>query len=261
MVMTVMEGLLLRKSEISAALKVLFPDKGDGEVLESLELSGLKSAYRKRALQIHPDRVASCREEYRRGCCESFIEVKHAYEILNSYLKLKAGDFGPGGREREAFCSTNGSGESRSVRPSPAFNSEIDLRGFIERSFYQTGVPRRYLRFGEFLYYSGLIPWQALTRALLWQRKNRPRIGEIAQERCWLTEFQVTGLLRNRHPGDFLGALLLDRGIINSEQLNELLSEQEKFRSPIGKFFLIQKLLDERQMRYCLLRQQMHNLR
>ena len=258
---SVMSSFLLKESEICAALRILFPDmEKDGEILETLELRELKSAYRKKALRIQPDTVASCREEYRKGCSETFIEVKNAYETLNNYLKSKAGGFNSRRQEPETGLCSTVHWQFGSRQLDPAAHTEIGFHAFIRRSFCQTDVPRRQLRFGEFLYYSGLIPWQTLTRALVWQRKNRPRIGQIAQRWRWLTEVQVVSLLRNRRQGDFLGTLLVHDKIISPLQLSTLLWRQKKFQRPIGKYFLVQRLLTERQIRDCLLRQRIHNL-
>jgi hypothetical protein len=256
-----MSGLSFNESEICAALRVLFPDTGNqAEILGALRPSELKSAYRKMALQIHPDRVAFCSDVCREGSCGTFIEVKHAYEILNEYLRSNAGTFCAGRQGSETGRSFTGHRQFRSMQRGPAAHSEIGFHGFIKRSLYQGNAPRRSLRFGEFLYYSGLIPWQALTRALVWQRKHRPRIGEIAQGWRWLTELQVVGLIRNGRRGDFLGALLLRNRILSPIQLRALLWEQKKFRRPIGRYFLLQKLLTESQIQDLLRRQRIHNL-
>ena len=257
-----MTGFLLDESEVLAAVRILFPSDVNNcrEILESVRSSEIKSAYRKRALQTHPDALASCDDKYRKGCSEKFLEVKNAYEILNDYLESKARGFylrrqAP---DLSTYSAIHQQFNSR-LRES-AGHPGIGFHAFIQRSFCRAEVPRKYLRFGEFLYYSGLIPWQTLARALVWQRKHRPRIGEIAQRWGWLTEPQIVSVLRNKHSETFLGELLLHLEIISPFQLSLLLWKQRMFQKPIGKYFLLQRLLTRRQIRRLLRCQRIHNL-
>ncbi|MEN6440817.1 MAG: DnaJ domain-containing protein [Syntrophobacter sp.] len=255
-----MDNLSLNESEIFAAFRLLFtPSSGNlREVLNSMREPEIKSAFRKKALQTHPDRFASFGEEYQRRCSERFIEISNAYETLTKYLKVKD----DGVRFQRRASGTNGH-STRYNRPRQPGHSATNFRDHSRDSFAQPfwkmDLPKRHLRFGEFLYFSGMIPWPSLIRALVWQRKQRPRLGEIAQRWRWLTELEVTALLKQRHPGVRLGELLLQHKIISPFQLSVLLWQQRKIQKPIGQFFVQQEVLSEAEIRNLLRSQLRHN--
>jgi hypothetical protein len=256
-----MDNLLLDESEIFAAFRLLFtPDtKNYRDILESVQESEIKKAFRKRAMQTHPDRFVSNGAEYQKRCSERFIAVNNAYETLNTYLKSR--DKGYALRQPDAGTNGHSGPHQRPPkRPSqPATHSKAQPGDFHTRSFWHKDVPHRHLRFGEFLYYSGAIPWKSLIRALVWQVKQRPRIGEIAQKWRWLDEAQISDILKNRHPGDRIGELLLQHGMISPFQLTVLLWQQKRIQKPIGEYFVQQRLLNERKIQDFLRAQQQHN--
>lgn len=230
-------------------------------MLQSLHESEIKAAYRKRALQTHPDRFASRGAEYQKRCSERFIAVNNAYETLSSYLKSRERgfDFKPARDPENVYTAPHRKPPPEQYRPSDYFRNRTDE--FSSHFYWQKDVPHRHLRFGEFLYYSGVIPWKILIRALVWQVRQRPRIGEIAQRWRWLTEFQIANLLRYRHPGERLGELLLDNKIITPFQLKILLWQQKRLQKPIGEYFLDQRVLSESQIQAFLRRQESHNFK
>jgi hypothetical protein len=256
-----MDNLLFDESEILAALRLLFaPDtKNYKDILESVEESEIKRAFRKRAMQTHPDRFVSSGAEYQKRCSERFIAISNAYEILNAYLKSRDNGFSFRQRDTGANGNSGTRQHPRKRQSPPTAHSKEQPRDFYTHSFWQKDVPRRHLRFGEFLYYSGAIPWKILIRALVWQVKQRPRIGEIAQKWRWLNETQITNLLNNRHPGERLGELLLHHGMISPFQLTVLLWQQKRIQKPIGEYFVQQRLLSEGKIQEFLRRQQKHN--
>ncbi|MHC1729435.1 MAG: DnaJ domain-containing protein [Syntrophobacteraceae bacterium] len=258
-----MDNILLSEPEIFAALRILFASdaKDCRQVLESVHESEIKRAYRIKALQTHPDRFASHGEAYQRRCSERFIQVNNAYAILNSYLKSR--DNEPIIRRADSGMKASpASGQPfRRQRPRPGNDFRGQTWGPFGNSFWQRDVPQRHLRFGEFLYYSGMIPWNSLIRALVWQSRNRPRLGEIAQRWRWLTEFQIKSLLDARNPGERIGELLLHHQIISPFQLKVLLRQQQKIQQPIGEYFVQHGLLNKGQIKAKLLWQANHNLR
>lgn len=259
----VVDDELLTESRVLSAYEVLFVDAGEasGSLLRSLQLPEIKKAYRRRALDTHPDRWGGTDEGHRKRCTERFIEVTNAYEILNSYLALR--DKGVV-FEREEPAAWE---PSRRARPAPASqpgfasSSDDDRRRAFSFSYWERGVPGRGLRFGEFLYYSQVIPWKSLIAALVWQRRERPRIGEIAQRWRWFTEPEIVRLLKGRRPGEHLGEVLLRHRLISPFQLEVLLWQQRKFQKPIGTYFLRQGCLTQAQLHRYLQQQYQHNLR
>ncbi|MFH1019868.1 MAG: DnaJ domain-containing protein, partial [Pseudomonadota bacterium] len=59
------------------------------EFLDYLQLSGIKSAYRKRAMETHPDRAALQNDQVQRQHHELFHSVQEAYENLITFLDAK----------------------------------------------------------------------------------------------------------------------------------------------------------------------------
>lgn len=250
-----MENPVLCETEVLAAFRLLFPpDAGIcKEILLSINQPEIQKAYRKRALQTHPDRFAARGAEYQKMCAERFIQVNNAYELLNAYLKS---------RDSVQSIKVDGySAMNREYRRPPAKPSAQQYAsGFSGNSYWQTELPRRHLRFAEFLYFSQVIPWRTLIQALVWQNRQRPRLGEIGQKWGWITEFQVAALLKHRRMGERIGELLADRGLITPFQLRVLLWQQRKLQRPIGEYFVEQSVLSARDIASFLQRQKRHNL-
>jgi hypothetical protein len=108
-------------------------------------------------------------------------------------------------------------------------------------------LPRRRLRFAEFLYYSGRIGWQDYVAAVAWQRGQRPALGRLAVELGWLDQRDVADLLeRRRREGaqsEPIGQFAVRRGVLTSAQLLALVGRQSRGQVRIGHFFLQRALL------------------
>lgn len=84
--------LVVAEQDIYRACEVIFGPELDlsSDFLQYLQLSGVKTAYRKRALETHPDRfaaLADAAEEQRQGVL--FHDVREAYENLVNFLKAR----------------------------------------------------------------------------------------------------------------------------------------------------------------------------
>ncbi|MDP2753082.1 MAG: DnaJ domain-containing protein, partial [Nitrospirota bacterium] len=153
------------------------------EFLDYLQLSGIKSAYRKRAMETHPDRAVLENERVQRQRHDLFHSVQEAYENLTTFLDAKEKGYclppplrqpqprtqpprptppkphraqqarpnqttsGPRPQAR-ASAQTKGDFRNTSSQPSMFWDTE---------SLYQGPLPNRRLLLGHFLYYSGLI--------------------------------------------------------------------------------------------------------
>lgn len=163
----------VKTAELLNACRVLFAieDRVDVNFVKALELSELKGAYRKKALETHPDRakmLGKSETELRDG----FQEVLSAYETLTRYVT---------GKKR---AEKTGSVRRRK-------------RGKQCRDHYYHGpMPSRELKIGQFLYYSGLISWRVLIDAIVSQKKKRPLFGEHFITHGVLTAEDIDGLVR-----------------------------------------------------------------
>jgi hypothetical protein len=109
-------------------------------------------------------------------------------------------------------------------------------------------LPRRRLRFAEYLYYSGRARWSELVEAIAWQRAQRPPLGRIAVELGFIGPDDVGVILERRreagaHATPF-GEWAVRLGYLSSFQLLALLGRQLRLQQPIGRFFVERGILE-----------------
>jgi hypothetical protein len=124
-------------------------------------------------------------------------------------------------------------------------------------------LPQRQLRFAEFLYYTGRVPFSELVASVVWQRRQRPPMGRIAVEFGFLTEKAVLEILtqRNRqmaHRVPF-GEYAVREGFLSEFQLLAIVGRQRGLQRPIGAFFVDQGLLDASEIDEIRRRLFLHN--
>ncbi len=231
--------------EISRACKVLFGPEVEVSIdfLTYLQPEGLKSAYRKRALETHPDRSNTTRKEKRR-MSELFIEVNSAYRKLQPLVMGNA-PYEVKRPQRTAH---------------PTRRSRKENRDFTY-SFSPHNIPKRQLKIGQFLYYAGLISWQALIDAIVWQRRNRPKIGEIALEWNMLNDMDVKRILKCKGLNEKFGERALLMGYLNRYELLALLGKQRNHRYPIGEYFVRHGILRTGDIEHMVKQHLIHNKR
>ncbi|HXK60935.1 MAG TPA: DnaJ domain-containing protein [Acidobacteriota bacterium] len=224
--------------ELRRACQVLFGSDLviDQQFLLALDRAHLKKAYRQRALATHPDRLAG------RGDGRLFIEVNEAYQKLSRHLTQYS--------KASAIPNLR--------RPEPVYTSP-DKDPEDGRIYQPERVPCWPLRTGEYLYFSGVVSWQTLISALVWQRRQRLALGEIARRWGWLSEEELFSLLGERKNGERLGEILLRHGLINEFQLNMMLRHQQKNQKPLGRYFIEQNLFSELQLARYLEDLKRHN--
>ena len=233
------------------------------EFLQYLQLSGIKSAYRRRAMETHPDRAALADDESKRERHDLFHSVQQSYEKLLAFLcarekgePLFSGPVRPGPHH----ASAAGSGRSwRSAGRREWSGTFGQTPAWTAEGTYQGTLPNRHLLLGHFLYYSGLINWRTIIQALVWQRTQRPRLGELGIRFGLLAEEDILRILRNRPRLATFGQTALDLGLLSEPQLRFLLLHQKQLQKKFGEFFLEKKILTSEELRELLLRCQMHN--
>jgi hypothetical protein len=217
--------------EVSKACRVLFGPEIEVSVdfLKYLQPEGLRSAYRKKALETHPDR-SNAIQKNERHMNDRFIEATSAYHKLRPLVGGQL-PFQPEKRRRENF--------SAPVSPK--------------------NIPKRKLLIGQFLYYSGLISWQTLIDAIVWQRKKRPRIGDIALDWRMLNKMDVQRILQWKGLNEKFGERAISLGYLNRFELMALLGKQRNLKYPIGEYFVRHKILHVADMEFMVERHQTHN--
>lgn len=122
-------------------------------------------------------------------------------------------------------------------------------------------LPRRSLLFAEFLHLSGLITWRDRIAAIIWQRQQRPSIGELATSWGYLKEWQVQSLIRHKRGGERFGEAAIRMGWLTPFQRQVLLGGQQRNQQPIGAYFVEVGILTPVTLSQALAAYQTHNRR
>jgi curved DNA-binding protein CbpA len=232
------------------------------EFLRYLQPVGVKSAYKKRALETHPDRAKQIGGSPRK-LQDEFRTVKQAYELLLSYVENKTrrivsdpsftgrrtrGQYQHSRQHKQASCDHGHyQPQQRRHRRSPVDH------------FYRGPIPRRNLMLGQYLYYTGRISWRMLIEAISWQRTLRPCIGQIAMQSGMLSQRDVVKILTERRIEERFGECAVRIGYITPIEQTTLVSRQSKQQRRIGEYFVNQKLLSEDELASLIDRHRMHN--
>jgi len=287
-------AMMLAERELFNACRVLFGAELNitRDFLEYLQFSGLKTAYRKRALETHPDRAAATGITDQHHHSDLFRQVQSAYENLSTYLdaREKGGIFTP---PPSAFTNNfRGAGVKRPTRArtrktdqqgTHGANTASDFRRQRQHrhkqqqqtnrtktqgqatwnidNLFSGAIPERELRLGHFLYYSGSISWRQIIQALVWQRSQRPRLGEIGRRFGWLNEQDILTVLQSRQTPAPFGRTAIILGLLTERQLQTLIWRQKSLQRKIGEFFIETEILATAELQELLLRHQQHNTR
>jgi len=201
------------------ACQLLFGKEVDYSIdfLKYLQESGLKSAYRQRARETHPDRAAilNCDVRYLEN---QFKRLNEAYHYLLSYIQ------NPG---RYIIFESKPHRKPPNVKP----RSERGINPVIK------------MPFGRYLYYRGLITYRDLIDALIWQKTKRPTIGELAKRMHLLSEGEIKEILRKRRLGERFGDAAHRLGLLTLYDIERLLARQQLIQPRIGRYFIEKGIL------------------
>ena len=238
----------------------------------------LRTAYRRRVLETHPDRAAVLgRTEAE--LLREFRAVSEAYELL---AELRAGLLPsgrlapppptvrpppPSARAHRPTARTAPQEPPRRAAPPPPSRPAAAPRQAAPRAqaaraaqagparpqvvppWAGAGLPRRRLKLAEFLYSSGRVTWQDFVAAIAWQRNQRPAVGRIAVGFGFLDRWEVAEILeRRRVEGagkEPFGEFAVRRGYLTPFQLLALLGQQLRLQQPIGQYFVERGLVDD----------------
>jgi hypothetical protein len=227
----------------------------------------LKSAYRRRVLETHPDR-AGVLGRTEPELLKEFRAVSEAYELLVQHragprpwpprqaapprtararppAPPRPGQASPEpargrpAREPERSGRPTARGQAAPAPPPPA---PAPFVAGDPAPWTGTGLPRRRLRLAEFLYYSGRIGWLDFVEAVAWQRRQRPAVGRIAVDFGFLQHHEVVQVLERRRLERVLrepfGEFAVRHGLLTPFQLLALLGQQLRLQRPIGQYFV-----------------------
>jgi hypothetical protein len=251
----------LDQADVAAAGRVLFGPgfRADGQTWRAQ----LKTTYRRRAMETHPDR-AHLVGRPEGALAAEFRRVAEAYSLLSSAAAERSGPApSPASAPRQARPPRPRPASSRAPpRPAPPRASAAPR---ARRVVDPEALPHRRLRLAEYLYYSGRVPFTAFVEAVAWQRRQRPPVGRIAVEWGFLDAEDVGRLLelrRVRAAQDVpLGEFAVRMGYLTSFQLLAVLGRQLRLQRRIGQFFVERGLLGAEELDEARVRMLRHNLR
>lgn len=215
------------------------------DFLRYLRPAGLRAAYRQKALETHPDRARVLGMDEGK-MAELFKATTLAYERLRSVITAE-GIYFPMIMGKNLRAEKEGRTYSQNHRPRHS------------NHYYSGQLPRRHLLLGQFLYYSRVISWRDLIRAVAWQRSRRPRIGRVAMEWRMLSSHEIQGILKARRLGEKFGESAIRNGYLTRFQLMALLGKQHRLQPLIGEYFLRNGILLPRTLERELENQRTHN--
>ncbi len=218
--------------------------------LLSLKPNTIKTAFRKKAKETHPDLFASHDPSVQRRKAELFRVVNNAYDIMRRYCER---------RDRLHIHAFRRASAPKSRRPPTAATRtfRVNERGWL----YQGIVPEHRLEIGRYLYYRGRIPYHTLLHALAWQMRQRPPLGAIAKSWGWLNDSQILAILGLRGMSSRFGQRALHLGLLSAYQARLLLSYQRTLQKKLGQYFVEHGHLTQAEMNDLVNELARHNAR
>lgn len=224
-----------RENSLLEACRILFGEDIllSPEFLHYLQEEGVNSAYRRRAVEIHPDKAIVSGRSVRQ-CEEEFHTLKVACEMLRNHIAskkiLNRKSLEKKGQEKEGQT-------------------------------YPYALPQQKLPFGRFLYRIGVIEWRQLVEALAWQKSGRMKIGELGVSLGYLDQDSVYVILKNSGKDGAFGLTAEKMGLLSSVEVSDLLDRQRRMQKKIGQFFVEQGLLTSLELYQLLSQCREHNQR
>jgi len=231
----------ITETEVVQACETLFGSaiNINKDFLHLMQPSGVKSAYRKKAKEHHPDLFATNPIHIQQKQTAVFQQILRAYDVLNYYFKQREdGSWNPAGK-----ASPSPVRNRDTSAPKPA--SEQPAGSKSDNSFYNGDVPFEMLQIGQYLYYRGKITFESLINALVWQRKQRPSIGDIALQWGWLDSEGLGKVSRSCERPRLFGEKAVEMGMLTIFQVNAILLYQSSLQDRLGNYFALNQLLSQ----------------
>ena len=226
----------------------------------TVDRRALKTAFRRRAHLLHPDKARAVGST-EQALAHRFQELKRAYDFLLALLDGRTPADPPGVLGHDRICRHHGATPIEPPREVSAARRAGQARVDTRHDLHPSGViPRQRLRFAQFLYYARVIDWGTLLRAVRWQHRMRPRLGEIAREYGYLSLDDVGHVLRHKAHDERFGDAALRLGRIDHVRLLTVLARQHRHDRPIGRYFVEHDILTLAELGLLLQRHWAHNL-
>lgn len=212
----------------------------------NLTLQDLKKSYYKRAKELHPD-TANQRGLPELLMAERFKRLSESYTFLLEYWQ---------NRDFSSSIKQNTTKKKTYTPSSPT--AKQNTQDNVKR-YYTGPMPQVEMRFAQFLYYSKKIDWNTFIHSLTWQWKHRPRLGELAIQKGFLSHPDVLTVLRHSLPGELFGKAAVRLGFLSEKELFLLLGHQQLLKKPIGLFFTQECYFHQTEIEKQLLQMKLYN--
>jgi hypothetical protein len=254
----------LTEAQVAEACKTLFGS--DITVRRSFLLyiqpSGAKSAYRKKAKETHPDLFAGADLQQQKKQALLFIEILKAYDVLNAFFKQRDEGLWREVKRAAAPRAHRTAAKRPEAAHEPAHKEQEHPKpSEKDTQFWGGGVPFRPLEIGRYLYYSKRISYQGLIEALVWQRSQRPVIGDLALRWGWLTSGGIDQITQSSGLSGRFGEKAMSLGLLSPFQVKTLLFFQRSQQERLGQYFVMHKLLAKDDLERYVEELQEHNAR
>lgn len=249
--------------------------------LDTLHEDLLKSVFRKRAFETHPDRASSAGLDPVVMTLR-FQEVQAARDLLNRYLAERAtlpivetaprtASSAPPRPRPQARPHAQSHTRTRQESSQPSGGAKRNTRSSHTKTppkshtpaatdFYWNGrLPDRPLPIGEYLYYSGFISLQALIAAIHSQRTQRPVFGQLAHQWGYLSPLHLRHLVSSKRVGERVGDAALRLGLLTPFQRDAVLGMQRSKQRPFGRFLIEAGLMSDAELGAAVRAQRVHN--
>lgn len=201
-------------------------------------------------------------ERARSGSAEQRRQARQQRRAHRDEQPFSAGAHYARWKGRAEESATNGQGEWaarwREATQRSRFNSESS-------HYVDAPLPGRTLQIGQFLYYSGVVSWRQLIDALVWQRRQRPLIGQLALAWGLLTREQIHDVLqRRRARGRYevpFAEYAMQCGYLTPSQHRALCGRASQLQQRLGRYFVEQRIMTEAQLNTHLRAMRLHNWR
>lgn len=225
-------------ARIVDACKTLFGREANitREFVHSIGYDDLKSVFRKRAFETHPDLHINTDAFQQTKQADLFMGVRTAYDVILDHFE----------KHRKHLREV--------TMPQTTSKSSNCNDGCT------TGVaPPRRLEIGGYLYYRGRIPYPELIKALAWQKRQRPCVGAIAKQWKWLTDEQIRTILSLQGQPRLFGERAVHIKFLTPFKVRTLLAYQRTQQKKIGTYFVENGLLTEKKIEQMVEELKQHN--
>jgi len=243
---------LFAETELLEACRVLFGSdlQLSRDFLYYIQPSGVKTAYRQRAKETHPDRLVGAEPHEYEQQTELFRGVSEAYQLLQSFTADPIKRLWSPADQQAGF-------ESRSHTPSRPSWRQAEPEAQSSDENYE--LPRRHLELGLYLYYRGIISYSEMIEALVWQRRQRPVLGDLAERWGWLSAEDVKRINSYHGRRGRFGTRAVELGYLTQFQVQVLLRYQRQLQKRYGQYFVEQGRMTNAEIEAWLREQYHHN--